>query len=103
MINIVKEIKINILNCVKFVIRAYKRSTMFAFTLALCIVLTLSMLHSGEFTGVRFVLLECSSVLFLTTCILYLFDLVAKIKELITRPKIIGQQITRVSVGIPKK
>ena len=75
---------------------------MFAFTLALCIVLTLSMIHSGQFTGVRLVLLECSAVLFLTSCILYLFDLLAMIKKFATKHKV-TEQTTRVSIGIPKK
>jgi hypothetical protein len=105
MINIVKELKINILNSVKFIMRVYKRGTMFAFTLSICIVLALSMHYFGNFDGFRFVLLELSTAICLTCVFLYIVDFIKFIIKSIKRPKKVKtySNAIRVTVGIPKK
>jgi hypothetical protein len=81
MINIVKEIKINILNSVKFLMRVCKRGTMFAFTLSICIVLALSMHYLDQSAGCRLVMFECSAIVCLTCIFLYLVDFIKAIKK----------------------
>ena len=102
MINIVKEIKINILHSVKFLIRVYKRSSMFAFSLALFVVFALLSDYFCQFEGFRLIVVECSATVSLTCIFLYIFDFVNGIKNWLNRPKVYSQAV-RVSVGIPKK
>lgn len=81
MINIVKEIKINILNSVKFLMRVCKRGTMFAFTLSICIVLALSMHYLDQSAGCRLVMFECSAIACLTCIFLYIADFIKATKK----------------------
>ena len=104
MINIVKELKINILNSVKFLMRVCKRGTMFAFTLSICIVLALSMHYLDQSTGCRLVMFECSSIVCLTCIFLYIVDFIKAIKKFFAdkaeerRLKELAKKMTRVTV-----
>lgn len=80
MINIVKELKIEILKGFKLLIRVIKRKQMFAFSLALFIVISLFPEQTGDYSIVRYILLQASAVVALTCSILYLFDFVAFLK-----------------------
>ena len=60
---------------------------MFAFSIALLIVLLFGCDFACNLTGVRFILFECSAVIALTCAILYLFDFLKWIKNLCTKEK----------------
>ena len=79
---------------------------MFAFSLALCIVLTFSTKYFQEFDTVRFVLLELSSTICLTCIFLYIVDFIKfvsnEIKNRSKKAKTYSHGI-KVSVGIPEK
>ena len=106
MINIVKEIKIDILKGVKFLMRVYKRDAMFSFSLAIFIVSAFSIYYSHKVAGFRLIVLECSATVCLTCIFLYIFDLINGIKNYFKQrgsKEKVQECCTRVTVGIPKK
>ena len=101
MINIVKEIKIELLKGIKFLMRVYKRDAVFSFSLAVFIVLTFSSYYFQKVSGIRYTALECSAIMVLTYTILYIFDFVNAVKNFFIRKaqeKNTTIKCTRVSV-----
>lgn len=106
MINIVKEIKIDILKGVKFLMRVYKRDAMFSFSLAIFIVSAFSIYYSHKVSGFRYIVFECSAIMVLSYTFLYIFDFVKAIKNCLKQrasKEKIQSNTLNVTVGIPKK
>ena len=80
MINIVKEIKINILNSVKFLMRVYKRGTMFALFFSFLLVYALVYFNHLE-PSIFLHIASFSLAMLLTLTFLYILDLIKAIKK----------------------
>ena len=98
MINIFKELHIEIWKGLKLLFRVIRRKEMLAFSLAILIVLMYDFTNIVHLTGARYILFECSSVVALTCAFLYLFDFLKWIKNFCTQEKSY-KSFTRVSVS----